>query len=568
MEKKEVKIIGLQINQQFGIIQSCNLKFDTKNNLIVVKGKVGSGKSTLQKSLMLGTLGSNTLKDSNLYGKIDQETQLLDGNTKVFVGCKSGKKGELVYVIYTKDPDGKVIKEPVIDGVKLTPATYLKSLQTELTWKMDELTSENPTVQRDILLKLYKSDLANLGVVFDKKESAYIDSILGKIDLAENARSEKEHNRKKIGGFANHLEPLGIHIDRPETIPVRVDVTELEKEKNKLVYSDSTAQEKKDQKLQELKMNAANMVVEMKSLNVELQKENDKIQSEFDDAFLLHQNNKDAFDDVLFKIWNMKNKSLLSGPCHDEMKRMFENGFHNPEPTMSGKHELIAFDSEGRCASKSMSWDPEQQGFDLLEKLEQIKLNYVTVNAEQVGEDTNKEGRIAAITASIDKAKEINIHCDMVDSYIEWHDANEAVLKLKKQYAEMLSSVDTGVEGLKIFVDREDEKLSVYLTYDGSYDSKYFNNEKGEARKLSSYSGTQKPMICLLLQNYLLSKKPKAMRYLWIDNVPIDNKTKTLLDKMGKELDMTIIVNITGDFDHAAVSDGEILLDGGEIFFK
>jgi hypothetical protein len=156
----------------------------------------------------------------------------------------------------------------------------------------------------------------------------------------------------------------------------------------------------------------------------------------------------------------------------------------------------------------------------------------------------------------------------MVDSYIEWHDANEAVLKLKKQYAEMLSSVDTGVEGLKIFVDREDEKLSVYLTYDGSYDSKYFNNEKGEARKLSSYSGTQKPMICLLLQNYLLSKKPKAMRYLWIDNVPIDNKTKTLLDKMGKELDMTIIVNITGDFDHAAVSDGEILLDGGEIFFK
>jgi hypothetical protein len=37
---------------------------------------------------------------------------------------------------------------------------------------------------------------------------------------------------------------------------------------------------------------------------------------------------------------------------------------------------------------------------------------------------------------------------------------------------------------------------------------------------------------------------------------------------MGKELDMTIIVNITGDFDHAAVSDGEILLDGGEIFFK
>jgi len=568
MEKKEVKIIGLHINQQFGILQSCKLKFDTKNNLIVVKGNVGSGKSTLQKSLMLGTLGSDTLKDKTLYGKVDQETQLLDGETSVFVGCKSDKKGNLAYVIYTKDPDGKVIKEPVVDGVKLTPATYLKSLQTELTWKMDELTSENTTVQREILLKLYKSELAKLGVVFDKKDPAYLESILGKIDLAENTRSEKEHNRKKVGGFANQLEPLGIFIDQPNTIPVRVDLASLEDEKNKLVYSDSTAQEQKVQKLQELKTQADAVIVEMRDLNLKLGVDNDEIQSEYDDAFMKHQGNKDAFDDVLFKIWNMKNKLLLSGPCHDKIKKLIENNFQNPEPSMSDKHQLIQFDVDGKCVSKSSGWDQEQQGFHLLEKLEKLKSDYIAASKEQVGEDQNKEEKVSEIQLKIDKAKEANMQCDMVDAYIEWSDANNEVLKLKNQYVEMLSSVETGVDGLKICVDREDEKLSIYLTYDGMYDPKYFSNKDKEPRKLSSYSGTQKPMICLLLQNYLLSKKPKAMRYLWIDNVPIDNKTKKLLDDMASSLGMTIIVNITGDFDHSAVADGEILLDGGEIFFN
>jgi hypothetical protein len=132
----------------------------------------------------------------------------------------------------------------------------------------------------------------------------------------------------------------------------------------------------------------------------------------------------------------------------------------------------------------------------------------------------------------------------------------------------MLASVDTGVEGLVICVDKEDSGLSIYLTYDGSYDTEYFSNPNKEARKLSSYSGTQKPLICLLLQNYLLSKKPKALRYLFIDNVPIDNKTKKLLNKMGEELGLTIIVNITGDFSKESLESGEVLIEGGEVFFN
>ena len=49
---KEVKIIGLKLNQKMGILQSCALQFDPNNKLIAIKGEVGSGKTTLQKSLM------------------------------------------------------------------------------------------------------------------------------------------------------------------------------------------------------------------------------------------------------------------------------------------------------------------------------------------------------------------------------------------------------------------------------------------------------------------------------------------------------------------------------------
>jgi len=105
MEKqKEVKIIGLKINQQLGILQSCNLAFDPENKLIAIKGTVGSGKTTLQKSISLGTKGAETLKDDKqLYGNIDEEVQLLDGDLKIFVGLKSDESGSLDYVIYTKD---------------------------------------------------------------------------------------------------------------------------------------------------------------------------------------------------------------------------------------------------------------------------------------------------------------------------------------------------------------------------------------------------------------------------------------------------------------------------------
>ena len=71
-----------------------------------------------------------------------------------------------------------------------------------------------------------------------------------------------------------------------------------------------------------------------------------------------------------------------------------------------------------------------------------------------------------------------------------------------------------------------------------------------------------------LLNTSCLSKKPKALRYLFIDNVPVDNKTRALLEKICIELELSIFLNITGDYEKDSLTDGEILIENGEIFFK
>jgi len=69
--KKEVKIIGLSVNKDFGGLKATKLTFDKDNKLIFVKGSVGAGKTTLNKALNLTTKGSKALEDKNIYGDID-----------------------------------------------------------------------------------------------------------------------------------------------------------------------------------------------------------------------------------------------------------------------------------------------------------------------------------------------------------------------------------------------------------------------------------------------------------------------------------------------------------------
>lgn len=569
MMQKEVRIIGLQVNQQFGILQSCFLKFDENNKLIIIKGEVGSGKTTLSKAISLGTQGSDTLKDDkNLYGNVDQEVQLLDSNVPIFVGCKSNAKGALTYFIYTKDREGKIVKDPVVEGVKLTPNTYLKSLQTALTWRMDELTSENATVQKKLLLELYKKELAEAGVIFDKSDSVYTESILGKLELAENKRANCDFARKEIGGFSKHLSTLGIDTNNPDTIPARRDTELLEQQKQKLLYDVQNIESVKTQKLEGLKIKAKEVIIKLEQQNDKIRQVNRELEKEWEEQ------KRSALDSKMFKqqikdnLVALKNNNCLDDNNLQYLTKMIEDTVKLKEMQMFTGKELIPFDENGKCTAEN--W-PEQDVLvnNLLIELKEYQQQYVTVNVEDNSESINKLKEEAdLINQNITLANENNKRCDSCDAFFKWQKSDSEVRVLKEEYARKLASINTGVDGLKIEFRETESKLDIYLMYNGCYDPDYFGNKTKEFRKLSSYSGTQKPLICLLLQNYLLSKKPKAMRYLWIDNVPIDKKTKELLIRMAGELNMTLFVNITGDFDKNELKSGEILVSGGGVFFN
>lgn len=541
---KQVKIIGLSINQDFGGLKASNLKFNDKNRLILIKGGVGSGKTTLNKAIRLTTQGSSVLQDKELYGEVDITAKLKDGDTEIFIECKSLKDGSLGYVLYTIK-DGKKIKDVVIDGQKLTPAGYLKNLQTSLTWRLDELTSENPTTQRNILLDLYRDELEKVGVIYDKNHPKYVGNIIDKIEKAKAARTHKDALRKEVGGIADDLTKKGIdYEERRELKPTDLLEKAVNKIQAKISLAEEDIEQTKTNKLNELKAKGSQISINLHLLNDQIKEDNKKSSARV----------------LLFKDLNELLKRFDMNPNADKMVvDLIKKNIKNlPEI----KKEL-KFSKKGRCKSKPKYFNGDLK--NLLKKYRSISSKYNLIL------DSDPEAASLELEKDLKKAKEkyediitYNNEADSINSFHEWRDADEDVRATKTKYYKKLISIDTGVKGLFIKGIEDD----IFLVYNGSYDKKYFNNPKKELRKLSSYSGTQRPMICLLVQQYLLSKKHKTLPYLFIDDVPFDNKTIKLIEKMAKDLGLWLFVNWTGDFTSKGLKKGEVLVEGGELFFK
>ena len=529
---KEVKIIGLSVNKQLGGLKACNVSFDPENRLIAVKGEVGAGKSTLQKSIKIGSQGSKSMVDKGLYGKIDQEIQLLDGSESVFISVKSDENNTLTYILYQKDKDGKKINNPIIDGVKASPSKYLDNLQTKLTWRIDELTSENPTVQKKIVLDLYGFELKKIGA----------DSILKELDASKSNRYTKDVLRKQVGGIAEHLKEKGVIVDKVNTHPKFADISEITRKINNLEYKIESGKEglseKKEAALAILVNKGQEFNLKLKEIQLQISKSNSEIIS-----------NTEKITKAIAVLEDLKERGLVK-----ELKVVYD--------VLTPLKEL-EFEN-GRCKSKiDVAFSQEINA--LLNNAKINRKNYSIEDTKPLEFDEAPFlAEIASLRESLIEAEANNKLATALDSFFEWRDADIEVIRLQDKYTKALKSINTGVEGLSI--DFEGDKL--YLKYDGSYDPKYFNNIEKETKKLSSYSHTQKPMIALLLQNYLLSLKVKAMRYLFIDDIPIDKKTQALLGKMCEELNLNIFVNITGDFEVESLKDGEILVQGGELFFN
>lgn len=542
---KEVKIIGLSINKSFGGLKATQLGFNEENRLTLIKGMVGSGKTTLNKAIRLTTQGTATLQDKNLYGEVDLTAKLKDGDSEIYIECKTLKDGSIGYVLYMMKDD-KRVKDVVIDGEKLSPAKYLKSLQTALTWRLDELTSENPTTQRNILLDLYKDELEDVGVIYDKANPNYVGNIIDKIEKAKNTRSGKDALRKEVGGIADDLTKKGINYkERRELKPVLSLEKAVNIVKAKIAIAQENVAQDRANKLNRLK-------AEGSELKLYLHQEGKKIKesnSISETRVLLFQ----ELEDLLPKFGMNTNADKM---ITDIIKKNIEPA---PEP-----QKELEFSETGACISKHKKFDGEVR--DKLKRYKIVSKEYTTIDSDESTEaDTaDLEIELKEAEEKLLSTEDYNKESDSVNSFHEWKDADQEVKDTKTAYYKKLISINTGVKGLFIKGEEDD----VFLTYDGSYDKEYFHNPDGELRKLSGYSGTQRPMICLLVQQYLLSKKHKTLPYLFIDDVPFDKKTIKLVEKMAKEMGLWLFVNYTGDFSSKNLKKGEVLVQGGELFFN
>lgn len=568
-KQKQVKINGIKFNKTFGTIQICELVFDPENKMYVNKGIAGSGKTTVMTGLELGTKGSKTLVDKNKYGKdpIDIEVLLTDEETKYIVSCKRGKAG-LNISLYSKDENGK--RKNIS-----SPAAYLDSFQTELTWKMNDLVSENPSVQKKILLKIYQKGLQDIGVIFDKKNPEYEDSILCKLDKAIEDRNLMDMLRKQKGGISEDLKDIGIDTTGPETWPKEILISDIDIKikvfEKEITQKETNSESVRDKELAEIQTEAQKLITKSMEFNNNLK--------------ILFDTKKESYDDYLEKQIN--HDSAISNLVETmQVLNIYEKYFDILEKEIKDPEKVnqptipfyIPFNPENKVITTTSKKNTDKENQDILFKLDTLndegKKIISDINNQKIAysqkfnepkkfDSTTLDEKIKKLEDDKILALKNNEKVKAVETFLNWQKSDGIVKKLNNEYTKLLASVDTGVKGLHIVPEND----NIFICYDGSYDPDYFGNKKGELWKLSAYSGSQRPIICMMIQNYLLSNMDKVMRSIFIDNIPVDISTKKMIEKMSIELDLHIFLNMTGDFTKESLKGGEILIEGGEVFF-
>jgi len=112
-------------------------------------------------------------------------------------------------------------------------------------------------------------------------------------------------------------------------------------------------------------------------------------------------------------------------------------------------------------------------------------------------------------------------------------------------------------------------RIEIWIKYNGVYDSEFFGNEKNENRFLFEYSAFQQSIIGLMLQSARLDLKPKALRMAFIDDISVTKKSIEMLNRVCDEQNLKLWTTFAkDDYDLDNIPDGEIIVEGGEIFFN
>ena len=585
MEQKQVNLIGLRVLNN-GIIQAAELTPDIlKKRLVLVTGDIGNGKSSLLNAAKIATSGTDAIKKSDVLPEgFLAEALLLDGDVPIYIGAKTDtyKRGEkegkvkLETYLYTKDANGKAV-QPIIDGVAWTASQYWKALTTELTYSLNDLFSENQTTHRKLIEKLFAPEL----------EKMKVDEVMARITKAKEARDAARTLCQSNGAFMERFEAEGYTEESLDQLD-RVDIAEIESklsnamiEKDRIERAPETdyklkcaeADAKRAEQIQKLKD-------EYSGLQMEFNDTERKYQDEYFDELAKYDRERKTRDNIT-EIYNKLRNDLgnfIDYPFKDEQRneqgQIFAYGGDNAQ-----QHMMKGVDyyySKRMEQYKDMKEPVRKYASDIHKKIDAVREKIDRLQEKPVEYPEMAKADTSAIDKKIADIMDVRKAAVSVnrlyDRYHIWRDWIEAkglyekeIDTLRKLYA----SIETGVPGMKIEPrETESGRVEVWMMYNGQYDPEYFCNQKKEYRFMFDYSSFQRTIIGLMLQAARLNLKPRALRLAFIDDVAFCPKDVDVLADVAEKLELKLITAWTYDADKDNLMDGQVLIEGGELFFK
>lgn len=568
MEQKTVKLIGFKAENS-GIIRAVELTPDLlSKRMLVVVGESGNGKTTLIKLMQTAVSGTDAILSKAILEKgYLTEAQILDGEIKLYVGARvtEYQRGEnagsnkFETFLYSKDDNGAPYT-PIIDGVKATAASYIKLLTTDLTFNMAALFTNNQTEHRKLIESLFKPELDRLGA----------DKVVEAIIAAKKHRDGCRVLCQGNGAYMERFEDEGYSEAQLELLK-NPDLKEVEDrlfkkriELDRLVNGAESRMElertkleqERTKRLQEIRDSGAELREKLRIEGADAQKEYDELFKKYEEDIAKRQQIDDNFQQLLVLC-----ESTLSKESWDKVSYIIQKDWDENKQILNPKQP------------ESPKPNPEL-ALLLKQKLDEynalIAEPIPTPKQEDINADIdNIGGQIRAIEIERD-AKEAT--ADLYRRYQLWKDWIKAKGLYEKEIdtlRRMYASIDTGVEGMKIIpVETDSDRVEVWITYNGCYDTEFFHNEEMESRFIFQYSSFQCSAIGVMLQAARLNLKPKALRLAIVDDVAFTSKGLAVLTKMCEDFNVQLITSRTDDYDKQNIPDGEIVVEGGEVFFN
>lgn len=587
-KQTEVKFIGFKA-KNYKTVEAVEFTYDVlQNKIIRIIGEIGSSKTSILECIEIALTGVKGIgKKDTIRSGFLSEIQLTDGDVKLWLGVKAREKsrgkdaGETVIetFIYTKKEDGSVDNKPIVNGKLMTAKDYIKILNSDLSFNLKDLFSKNAVIHRNFLEKTYSSELKGLGV------DEVVDRIKKAKDKQDGARSLCDAVGAFMGTFKeegydeNSLADL-VHIDIEK---IRDEITTKKIEKDRLLNDSETAKELarmnaqkvKDDAIGAIKTKAARVVEDIREINDRKMKEFSGLDEKFK-KFTINckeiQDNTDRFSAAIFnEDWiDIKTRALMENMVHKEGAALINKLGKTPIKPIEPKIIPIV---SGRIEMPD-EYDKEYES--LVSLRNKYLSDYAKIKAKDLEIKPLEPVNTKLIDIEIDKLNTKLIGAennnDVHDRYIKWLDWIEAkgiyqkeIDTLRKIYAK----VDTGVDGLKIIPKQEKGRTEIWLQYDGQYDPEFFDASQG-MRYITDFSESQRGIIGVLLQAARLNKKHKALRLALIDSTPFHTKVgMSILSKVQNDMNIQLITTHTSDmYDKEDLSDGVVVMEGGEAFFK